>query len=88
MPKGFASPQEIAPEERLDIEQPAYGPKPDEALPNASRSEFEGLPAPLPRTSLSLMMVMDENGSLTPLCTAGDLLRWCKAAWKAEQDKI
>jgi hypothetical protein len=35
---------------------------------------------------LGPMVALDDAGYLVPLCTAGDLLRWCKAAWRAEQD--
>lgn len=41
----------------------------------------------LPLTNLTVLAVIDGNGYLMPLCTAGDLLRWCKAAWRAEQDR-
>ena len=40
----------------------------------------------LPRTSTSVLVVLDANGDFTQLCTAGDLLRWCKAVWWAEQE--
>jgi hypothetical protein len=38
----------------------------------------------LPRGSFGLMAVVDEDGYLVPLCTAGDLLRACKIIWQAE----
>jgi hypothetical protein len=42
--------------------------------------------ASLPASSFSVMVVVDGNGRFQPLYTAGDLLRWCKSAWRAEQD--
>lgn len=42
--------------------------------------------ASLPASSFSVMVVVDGNGCFQPLYTAGDLLRWCKSAWRAEQD--
>ena len=81
------APQEVAPKAGLDVEPLTCGlPNPGEPSPNSFNSSFwNSLPA-VPRTSLSIMAVIDENGYLTPLLTAGDLLRWCKAAWRAEQD--
>jgi hypothetical protein len=82
-----ASPQEVAPGAGLDVAQLTYGlPEAGEPPPNSFHSSFRNSLAALPRTSLSVMVVIDENGYLTPLLTAGDLLRWCKAAWRAEQD--
>jgi len=37
-----------------------------------------------PRSSVTLMAAVDARGFLTPLCTAGDLVRWCRAVWRAE----
>jgi hypothetical protein len=42
--------------------------------------------ASLPASSFSVMAVVDGNGRFQPLYTAGDLLRWCKSTWGAEQD--
>ena len=82
-----ASPQEAVPGAGLDVEQLTYGlPEPGETSPNFFHSSVRNSLAALPRTSLSVMVVIDENGYLTSLLTAGDLLRWCKAAWRVEQD--
>lgn len=46
------------------------------------------LPAPpyealtLPISRALLVAVVDDSGSLIPLCTAGDLLRGCKYFWR------
>jgi hypothetical protein len=41
----------------------------------------------IPLASPAMMMaVVDADGYLIPLCTAGDLLRLCKVAWNAERD--
>ena len=87
MPQTFAAPREIAPAAGLAIEPAEYG-RPSSAgtLTNPHRPEFGNALTALPRTSLSVMVVIDDNGYLMPLCTAGDLLRWCKAAWRAERD--
>ena len=86
MRKAFTSAQKTAPAAGLNIEQAAYGlPEPSEPLAHFSRSELGNSLPPMPRTSMSVMVVIDENGYLTPLCTPADLLRWCKAAWRAEQ---
>ena len=61
-------------------------PRPGRPPPDSFRSECGDSLPPLPRTSLSVIPVMDDHGYLTPLCTAGDLLRCCKAAWRAERD--
>ena len=37
----------------------------------------------LPGTSFGVMAVIDEEGYLIPLWTAGDLLRACKILWQA-----
>ena len=87
MPKAYASSQESAPAAALNIKPPlCESPKPSEPLPNSFRSKCGDTLPPLPRTSVSVMAVMDENGYLMQLCTAGDLLRWCKVAWKADLD--
>jgi hypothetical protein len=39
----------------------------------------------MPASRAALMAVIDENGLLTPLCTAGDLLRSCKYFWRASR---
>jgi hypothetical protein len=35
---------------------------------------------------LGPMVALDDAGYLVPICTAGDLLRYCKAVWQAERD--
>jgi hypothetical protein len=40
----------------------------------------------MPASRAAVMAVIDENGLLTPLCTAGDLLRNCKYFWRISQD--
>jgi hypothetical protein len=40
----------------------------------------------MPSSRAGLMAVVDENGYLIPVCTAGDLLRGCKYFWRASQD--
>ena len=40
----------------------------------------------MPGSRASLMAVVDENGYLIPFLTAHDLLRRCKAFWRASQD--
>jgi hypothetical protein len=40
----------------------------------------------MPASRAPLMAVIDENGLLTPLCTAGDLLRSCKYFWRVSRD--
>lgn len=52
--------------------------------PTNTRLEIVHSPAPFCRQTV--MLVLDHRGHLTPLYTAGDLLRWCKAIWKAELD--
>ena len=87
MTQTFASPLEMAPDAVSTIEQALHRlPKPAKPLPNSFRSDCGDSLPPLPRTRLSVMAVMDDNGYLMPLCTAADLLRWCKAAWRAELD--
>jgi hypothetical protein len=39
-----------------------------------------------PPSCESVMLVVDQDGYFIPLYTAGDLLRWCKAVWRAERD--
>jgi hypothetical protein len=87
MPKPYASAQKIALAAVLNVEPPVYElPSPSKPLPNSLPSECgDSLPL-LPRTSVSVMAVMNDHGYLTPLCTVGDLLRCCKAAWRAELD--
>jgi hypothetical protein len=53
-------------------------------LEEAGSAQFD-MAAALPSTSVSVMVVIDADGYLMPLCTAGDLLRWCKAAWRAAE---
>jgi hypothetical protein len=55
------------------VAQPAFGP------PSI-------LDSPTPPSCESVMLVVDQDGYLAPIFTAGDLLRWCKAAWKVERD--
>lgn len=87
MTQTFASPLEMAPDAVLNIEQALPElPKPSKPLPNSTRSDCGGALPPLPSTSLSVMAIVDDNGYLMPLCTTADLLRWCKAAWRAELD--
>lgn len=54
------------------------GPSPDAAL-------SEALPwsGTLPVSSYGVMAVIDSDGYLVPLWTAGDLLRACKAHWRS-----
>ena len=75
-----ASAHEITPAEGLNIEQPEYG---SEAAPRSSfHSEFRNSIGFSPPRSSSVLLVIDENGYLTPLLTAEDLLRLCKVAWR------
>ena len=40
----------------------------------------------MPRSSFGVMAVVNEDGYLVPVCTAGDLLRACKIIWQATED--
>ena len=40
----------------------------------------------LPRSSYGVMSVVNEDGYLVPVWTAGDLLRACKIIWQATKD--
>ena len=68
--------------DELTTEQPRNEPAPR----SSGHTKLENLFGFLPATSSSVLLVMDENGYLTPLLTATDLLRLCKATWRAEQD--
>jgi hypothetical protein len=79
-----------APALPLDIEQTVHeNVAPPEYCASAPREAVTGSPrlvlGNLPHTSVSVMVVIDDNGYLMPVCTAGDLLRWCKTAWRAAQ---
>jgi hypothetical protein len=58
------------------------------ALPEIEKTaRVKSAPPPsLPLSNFTVMAAVDEYGELTPLCTAGDLLRWCKIAWNAERE--
>lgn len=40
----------------------------------------------IPRFSYGVMAVVDQDGYLVPVFTAGDLLRACKMIWQATED--
>jgi hypothetical protein len=40
----------------------------------------------MPRSSYGVMAVVNEDGYLVPVWTAGDLLRACKIIWQATKD--
>jgi hypothetical protein len=40
----------------------------------------------LPNPRLGPMLVINDNGYLVPLCTAGDLLRGCRYFWGATRN--
>ena len=55
-----------------------------ETLSNALPPQAPRWATPLPTSSFSVMLVADGHGYFQPLCTASDLLRWCKAVWRAD----
>ncbi len=64
------------------------GTEADEAvIAESTPGEMPRSPLPwigsLPRTGFGVMAVIDEQGYLVPLWTAGDLLRACKILWQA-----
>jgi len=74
-----ALPQDIDETARLNVAPQEFrAARSDEAV--AGSPQFDPAAA-LPRSSVSVMVVIDDDGYLMPLCTAGDLSRWCKAAW-------
>jgi hypothetical protein len=77
------APHEIAPVDWLSTDHCAYEAK-SEAGPRSPRHVDFGNGIFFPSSSSSVLVVIDENGYLTPLLTAGDLLRLCKEAWRAE----
>ncbi|HEU4342453.1 MAG TPA: hypothetical protein VFU31_12860 [Candidatus Binatia bacterium] len=52
-----------------------------EKVENSPATSWLGPP---PVSSVTLMAVVDVRGHLTPLYTARDLVRWCRAAWRVE----
>jgi hypothetical protein len=75
---------EIAPADGLSIERPTCA-STSAAAPGSPGQVTVGNSIDfLPFTSSSVLLVMDEDGYLTPLLTAGALLRLCKAKWRAE----
>jgi hypothetical protein len=87
MTQKIASSGKMAPDSILPIEQNLRElPKPGRPPPDSLRTKWGDTLSALPRSSVSVMAVLDNSGNLTQLCTAGDLLRWCKAAWRAELD--
>ena len=75
---------EIAPADGLSIEQPAKETRSELAPRSFGHTNVGNSIAFFPSTSSSVLLVIDENGYLTPMLTAGDLLRLCKATWRAE----
>ena len=65
------TPTELSPHDAIDRE------------PTITRQAIHSL---APVSCRTVMLVLDHDGYLTPVYTAGDLLRWCKATWRAEQD--
>ena len=51
----------------------------------SNRASFTSMGV-MPRSSYSVMAVVNEDGYLVPVCTAGDLLRGCKIFWQASED--
>ena len=63
-------------------EVPAEVEWPEERAPRVRLPWIGALPNP----HVGAMVVLNDNGYLVPLCTAGDLLRGCKYYWRAAQD--
>ncbi|HEX7230375.1 MAG TPA: hypothetical protein VF452_08270 [Candidatus Binatia bacterium] len=55
-----------------------------ECSPVSNRAPFPWIGA-LTGSCYSVMAVVNEEGYLVPVCTAGDLLRACKIIWQAGQ---
>lgn len=78
--------------EPLAIKEIAQGMSQTAAVDQITDAKERAVSAPpyaallMPASRAALMAVIDENGLLTPLCTAGDLLRSCKYFWRVSQD--
>lgn len=70
--------EELAPDS--DENQEEAPPVTTEYVENRERLPWIGA---LPNPRVGPMFVLNENGYLVPLCTAGDLLRVCRYLWRA-----
>jgi hypothetical protein len=52
-----------------------------------SRSSLPYAALMMPGSRANLMVVVDEEGSLMPLCTSRDLLRACRYLWRMSQEQ-
>ena len=87
MPKAFASAQEIAPSAGLKIEQPAHWlTEPSEPQPNFSRSEVGNSCPPMPRTSLSVMVVIGRERMFDAAMHTRRSASLVQSAWRVKQD--
>jgi len=65
---------------------------PEELVPaseegsNYSNSTPARSTIPMPNSHASILAVVNDGGYLRPIFTAADMLRQCKAGWRATQD--
>ncbi|HVO91746.1 MAG TPA: hypothetical protein VMT22_02845 [Terriglobales bacterium] len=80
------------PDSEIEEVAPEFGEALMEPLAEVSEAEEPSMPAPpysalmMPASRAAQMAVLDENGYLVPVCTAGDILRSCRYFWRAAMD--